>query len=139
MKSLILTLALILTTICSISQTGYPYKTVLDGDTVVVFHQSQIKTLNWVKDVKDYTTELSDSLAININRCNEALIESNYTIECQEVDLSLCDKENQLLTEHNGLLTTENTALKKQNKRLKKVTVGLICVEILQCIALAIK
>lgn len=89
---------------------------------MIVLHPQQIETVNWTKINLDYNRELSYSLSVELDRCNEALIVAQETIYSLEDELSIGEKEIALLLRENERLSK---ALESKNKAYKKLRNGM--------------
>lgn len=111
MLKLLILIALVLTTICCISQHGYPKKILLEGDTVIVFHSSQIATINWIKDTKDYCCELSDLLHAELLKYEHAISLCDSVIASQQTEIELYGER--IMTKNNQISVLVEEGIKK--------------------------
>lgn len=119
MKRFLSTLVLIMMSIYAISQNGYPKKTVLDNDTVIAFLPSQIETINFVYDQRNYYCELSDSLYCELIRHESLAITVDSLIKSMQNEVYA--HEEILMKTELRMITLAAHAEKTDNK-LSRVT-----------------
>lgn len=120
----------------------YPYKTVLDGDTVVVALMSQVDSLNITYASLDECNELYDSLYSAVDGFRLVIIKDKETIKKLEDNDKLNDEKfeekDNIIEEYKN----ENNKLKKKNDRLKAVnkilTVSTIILAVIVAISIAL-
>lgn len=103
---------------------------------MIAIHPSQIETVNWTKINLDYNRELSDSLTVELDRCNEALIVAQEAIYSLEYELSIIERENVILLRENERLSNALENKNKAYKKLRNGTKALAFVAILEGVAL---
>lgn len=119
MKRLILLVILIINSLWSISQSGYPKEVVQGKDTVVAFTYPQVKSINVELELSKGNKELIDTLESSIVVYKKAIKLNDSLVVNLNSQIAEKDKMFSYQSKVSLILEKENTVLQKKLKRTR--------------------
>lgn len=99
----------------AISQTDYPKKAVIDGDTVCILSIKQTRTLNNVYIDRDECLELKDSLNSQISNYDTLVADQKAIISSQDRANNINES---IILQKDIIIKTDSITMKKQNRKI---------------------
>ena len=119
MKRLILLVILIINSLWSISQSGYPKEIIQGKDTVVAFTYTQVRSINTELELSKGNKEIIDSLESSVVVYRKALKLNDSLVVNLNSQIAEKDKMFSYQSKVSLILEKENTVLQKKLKRTR--------------------
>lgn len=119
MKRLILLVILIINSLWSISQSGYPKEVIQGKDTVVAFTYTQVRSINTELELSKGNKEIIDSLESSVTVYRKALKLNDSLVVNLNSQIAEKDKMFSYQSKVSLILEKENTVLQKKLKRTR--------------------
>lgn len=119
MKRLILLVILIINSLWSISQSGYPKEIIQGKDTVVAFTYTQLRSINTELELSKGNKEIIDSLESSVIVYKKALKLNDSLVVNLNSQIAEKDKMFSFQSKISLTLEKENTVLQKKLKRTR--------------------
>lgn len=119
MKRLILLVILIINSLWSISQSGYPKEVIQGKDTVVAFTYTQVRSINTELELSKGNKEIIDSLESSVVVYRKALKLNDSLVVNLNSQIAEKDKMFSYQSKVSLILEKENTVLQKKLKRTR--------------------
>jgi len=118
-KRLILLVILIINSLWSISQSGYPKEIIQGKDTVVAFTYTQVRSINTELELSKGNKEIIDSLESSVVVYRKALKLNDSLVVNLNSQIAEKDKMFSYQSKVSLILEKENTVLQKKLKRTR--------------------
>lgn len=119
MKRLILLVILIINSLWSISQSGYPKEIIQGKDTVVAITYTQLRSINTELELSKGNKEIIDSLESSVTVYRKALKLNDSLVVNLNSQIAEKDKMFSYQSKVSLILEKENTVLQKKLKRTR--------------------
>lgn len=119
MKRLILLVILIINSLWSISQSGYPKEVIQGKDTVVAITYTQLRSINTELELSKGNKEIIDSLESSVVVYRKALKLNDSLVVNLNSQIAEKDKMFSYQSKVSLILEKENTVLQKKLKRTR--------------------